>query len=190
MVQKSGWKLVGLRGDDGGSLFKDSAFDQFGRFLRNASIHDVAFDGKERAPHEPSAGCPCEPRDDGEDDAGDRQRRLHHGRSSIARRKFCGRALSPTRLSGRVLDEGHVSIAAMAPMGRQRTRTSGAEGAQRGGGLLRLTRLCSPTDALSEAGRCLASRAPFPLRRTRHLWGLLKPRMVHIARADQIDGCD
>jgi hypothetical protein len=71
MVQKSGWQLVGLGGDDGGSLFKDSAFDQPRRFLRSVYIHDAAFGGKEQAAREPSGGCPCEPRDDGEDDAGD-----------------------------------------------------------------------------------------------------------------------
>jgi hypothetical protein len=57
-VQKSGWKLVGLGGDDGGSLFKDSAFDQLRRFLRSVYIHDAAFGGKEQAAHEPSGGCP------------------------------------------------------------------------------------------------------------------------------------
>jgi hypothetical protein len=72
MVHKSGWKLVGLGGDDGGSLFKDSAFDQLRRFLRSVYIHDAAFGGKEQAAHELLGGCPCEPRDDGEDDACER----------------------------------------------------------------------------------------------------------------------
>jgi hypothetical protein len=179
MVQKSGWKLVGLRGDDGGSLFKDSAFDQLRRFLRNVSIHDVAFGGKEQAPHKPSAGCPCEPHDDGEDHAGERYaawpRARPRPRPSPAGWPLTGAtAMSRSR--------------PCAPMGHQRIRTSGAEGAQRGGGLLRLTRLCSPTDALSEAGHLSPALSPF--RRTRYWWGLLKPRMVHIARADQIDGCD